>query len=385
MSRRGKFAKVNRAFDQHSIKDFFKAAVKRKAPTDDNTDDPPLKQMAPEVITLDDSPVKPMAARPVSIELQDAADLCTPFAEINNTLNNNAEPSTPVLNNSEELVEFNDDELYAPKQLSNFDFACSTFGASVYAIGPHSELQSALQLPSGHAKKSAILMSVKNIGTSGVRPLKIRAYEYRYWHKKFKGNDHVKMVRIHKTTTESTEHSCIFHEVVFWGAVLHEQKHLFDNTNFAQQVGNPKNPRYRLVPVNASYTTSDAKFCINQLIKCLKRPVFIEAENRHQWATHCRDKHGYNNIDDYLFVNIKQRSYENHREYYNAKGKKYRDNHKEECAEYQKRYWEINGPKIKAAKRERRRQAKETNRLHFLLVRVRLLLSIYFLYDMSFF
>ncbi|KAI6170201.1 hypothetical protein M3Y98_01215100 [Aphelenchoides besseyi] len=187
MSRRGKFAKVNRAFDQHSIKDFFKAAVKRKAPTDDNTDDPPLKQMAPEVITLDDSPVKPMAARPVSIELQDAADLCTPFAEINNTLNNNAEPSTPVLNNSEELVEFNDDELYAPKQLSNFDFACSTFGASVYAIGPHSELQSALQLPSGHAKKSAILMSVKNIGTSGVRPLKIRAYEYRYWHKKIQG------------------------------------------------------------------------------------------------------------------------------------------------------------------------------------------------------
>ncbi|KAI6193692.1 hypothetical protein M3Y96_01045800 [Aphelenchoides besseyi] len=220
------------------------------------------------------------------------------------------QPVAIVSNDSEDSKENN---IVTEPVVRNDDYACRTYEGTVYAIVDWPALQSAHLISNPHVCRSKMLLSIVNIGTTGARPAENRAYEYAITDKKFKNQPQYKMIRIHRTTVDSTTHKCIFHELVFWESALHSQAHLYTTTLFARQAGMYALSRYKGIVPARSFSTDVLNMVMESLVNALLSPVvihpnpkftcaFCDYENRFRcrWATHTKRCHDVQDIESYL-------------------------------------------------------------------------------------
>ncbi|KAI6185987.1 hypothetical protein M3Y98_00083800 [Aphelenchoides besseyi] len=259
-----------------------------------------------------------------------------PLVEISNSREVDDSVAIDTEQNWIDDLSWKDIEINESHASNNKDFACRTFGGSVYAIVDIDELRRAHQTTNKNEKRNKIYSAVKNIGTCG------------------------------GFFPESSSNRCIFGETVFWEYIYHRQKHLFDTSKFADVTGSFNVKRYAGVGRAFNYTQEDVECALKRLLQVLTEPVIIEPKSRWPckicdqsflmrcfWALHCQDEHGIKGIEEYLLDTTsysrsceKWRNYRaENREKYNESSRNYYSANREKCIESSRNYYSANREK----------------------------------------
>ncbi|KAI6185371.1 hypothetical protein M3Y98_00015600 [Aphelenchoides besseyi] len=278
-----------------------------------------------------------------------------PLVEISNTREVDDSVAIDTEQNWIDDLSWKDIEINESHASNNKDFACRTFGGSVYAIVDIDELRRAHQTTNKNEKRNKIYSAVKNIGTCG-------GVRWKYFF------------------PESSSNRCIFGETVFWEYIYHRQKHLFDTSNFADVAGSLNVKRYAGVGRAFNYTQEDVECALKRLFQVLTEPVIIEPKSRWPckicdqsfllrcfWALHCQDEHGIKGIEEYLLDTASySRSRENWRNYQaenrekcSERSRNYRAENREKCSERSRNYRAENREKCSERSRNYRAENRE--------------------------
>ncbi|KAI6185967.1 hypothetical protein M3Y98_00081700 [Aphelenchoides besseyi] len=269
-----------------------------------------------------------------------------PLVEISNSREVDDSVAIDTEQNWIDDLSWKDIEINESHASNNKDFACRTFGGSVYAIVDIDELRRAHQTTNKNEKRNKIYSAVKNIGTCGGVRWKCVRTSMRTRQENFK------MVRIVQFFPESSSNRCIFGETVFWEYIYHRQKHLFDTSKFADVTGSFNVKRYAGVGRAFNYTQEDVECALKRLLQVLTEPVIIEPKSRWPckicdqsflmrcfWALHCQDEHGIKGIEEYL---LDTASYSRSRENW----RNYQAENREKCSERSRNYQAENREKV---------------------------------------